>query len=108
MSAKHVSTCATIAAQVVLHPAFGAPSRAVLMWTWLCVALASAGLVFLYRTTVADPGFLPCARHPAKGTKEVRVGFSLRCMEMHAPGLSLPIGGTGANSHQMEAAIGML
>ena len=57
--------------QVVLHPALGAPSAAVLAWTWLCVALASAGLVLLYRTTVADPGFLPCARHPARGTKEV-------------------------------------
>ena len=57
--------------QVVLHPAFGAPSAAAIAWTWVCVALASAGLVLLYRTTVADPGFLPCARHPARGTKEV-------------------------------------
>lgn len=27
--------------------------------TWLTLALASAGLYYLYRTTTADPGFLP-------------------------------------------------
>jgi hypothetical protein len=54
--------------QVVLHPAFGAPSAGVLAWTWVCVALASAGLVLLYKTTVADPGFLPLGTHLANGS----------------------------------------
>lgn len=57
--------------QIVLHPAFGVPSTEVLAWTWVCFALASAGLVMLYKTTVADPGFLPCGAHPANGAKEV-------------------------------------
>ncbi|KAK9916497.1 hypothetical protein WJX75_003392 [Coccomyxa subellipsoidea] len=51
---------AVLVYKVVLHPAYGPPSSALLAWTWICVLFASAGLALLYRTTTADPGFLPC------------------------------------------------
>ena len=60
--------------QVVLHPAFGAPSAGMLAWTWACVACASAGLALLYKTTVADPGFLPLGpQQPRNGAARVRL-----------------------------------
>ena len=58
--------------QVVLHPEFGAPPKGILAWTWVTLILASAGLVFLYKTTTADPGFLPCGVDERVGKEKVR------------------------------------
>ncbi|CAL8466966.1 g6502 [Coccomyxa elongata] len=63
---------AALVYKVVLHPAYGPPSSAMLAWTWICVLLASAGLVLLYKTTTSDPGFLPCrdSEQQSKGKDE--------------------------------------
>ena len=58
-------------AQVVLHPEFGAPPKGILAWTWVTLILASAGLIFLYKTTTADPGFLPCGLDEKTGKEKV-------------------------------------
>ena len=55
---ESLNACAVVL-QVVLHPSFGAPPLSIMLWTWLCLLLASAGLVLLHKTTTADPGFLP-------------------------------------------------
>lgn len=57
--------------QVVLHPEFGAPPKGILAWTWVTLILASAGLVFLYKTTTADPGFIPCGTDEKNGKEKV-------------------------------------
>ena len=57
--------------QVVLHPEFGTPPRGILAWTWVTLILASAGLIFLYKTTTADPGFLPCGLDETHGKEKV-------------------------------------
>ena len=62
--------------QVVLHPEFGPPAKGVLAWTWVTLILASIGLVFLYKTTTADPGFLPC------GLDETRAGRDKVCFAL--------------------------
>lgn len=59
--------------QVVLHPEFGPPAKGILAWTWVTLILASIGLVLLYKTTTADPGFLPC------GLDETRSGRDKVC-----------------------------
>lgn len=66
--------------QVVLHPAYPPPSSAMLAWTWVCVLLASAGLVLLYKTTTVDPGFLPCrdSGHQFKGKVRHKPTFSYK------------------------------
>ena len=68
-------------AQVVLHPAFGAPGAGVLAWTWVCVACASAGLALLYKTTVADPGFLPLGPQPRNGADKVPAVLAVICLQ---------------------------
>ena len=57
--------------QVVLHPEYGAPPKGILVWTWMTLILASVGLVFLYKTTTADPGFLPCGLEERNGKEKV-------------------------------------
>ena len=57
----------------MLHPEFGSPSGGILAWTWVTLICASAGLVFLYKTTTADPGFLPCGRDERSGKEREKV-----------------------------------
>ena len=57
----------------MLHPEFGSPSAGILTWTWVTLICASAGLVFLYKTTTADPGFLPCGSHEKNGKEREKV-----------------------------------
>ena len=64
--------------QVVLHPEFGSPSAGILAWTWVTLICASAGLVFLYKTTTADPGFLPCGSHERNGKEREKVRRPMR------------------------------
>lgn len=50
---------ATLLYAVVQNPGFPPPSGGQVAGAWAAVALALTGLYFLYRTTTADPGFLP-------------------------------------------------
>ncbi len=63
----------------MLHPEFGPPAKGILAWTWVTLILASIGLVFLYKTTTADPGFLPC------GLDEKRSGRDKVCSAVCTP-----------------------
>lgn len=60
-----LSLLATLLYVVVQNPQFPRPSGATLAATWLTFGLALAGLYFLFRTTAADPGYLPRAAHRA-------------------------------------------
>ncbi len=64
--------------QVVLHPEYGSPSAGILAWTWVTLICASAGLVFLYKTTTADPGFLPCGSRERNGKEREKVRRLMR------------------------------
>ena len=44
---------------VVSNPNFPPPSSGIILATWLTFGLAFSGLWFLFKTTTADPGFLP-------------------------------------------------
>ena len=54
-----LSLLAMLLYAVLQNPGFPPPSAGQVGGAWAAVALASGGLYFLYRTTTADPGFLP-------------------------------------------------
>eukprot|EP00887_Chlorella_sp_A99_P005208 scaffold1.g5208.t1 len=54
-----LSLLAMLLALVVRNPQFPPPTPATVGGAWLTFALASVGLYFLFRTTAADPGYLP-------------------------------------------------
>jgi ankyrin repeat protein len=54
----------------IRNPHFPAPSGNTLFAIWMTFGLAFTGLGFLYKTTTADPGFLP--RHTAAGVAASR------------------------------------
>ncbi len=54
-----IGMLALLAGAVVRAPALPPPAPATVAAGWATFALATAGLYFLYRTTVADPGYLP-------------------------------------------------
>eukprot|EP00803_Ostreobium_quekettii_P002329 evm.model.scf_1774.5 EVM.evm.TU.scf_1774.5 scf_1774:27209-33158(+) len=45
--------------KVVWAPTFATVAVGMAFWSCMCVALATVGLFFLYKTTTADPGFIP-------------------------------------------------
>lgn len=49
--------------QVLRNPAFPRPAGVTVVWSWVGVLFASAGLVFLHKTTMVDPGFIPTGEH---------------------------------------------
>jgi palmitoyltransferase len=55
---------------IIRNPHFPNPSGHTLAAIWMTFALAFTGLGFLYKTTTADPGFLP--RHTAAGVAASR------------------------------------
>lgn len=67
--------------KVTLGPGFGPISVGLASLAWLGVSLACFGLFFLYKTTTADPGFIPTgdARH-AKGENEQEAGETIEAL----------------------------
>ena len=55
---------------VITNPYFPPVNSGLVTATWLTFALAFVGLYFLFKTTTADPGFLP--RHTAAGVAATR------------------------------------
>lgn len=51
---------------VVRNPAFPRPAPSTVVWAWGGVLFASIGLVFLHKTTMVDPGFIPTGEHGSK------------------------------------------
>lgn len=55
---------------VISNPYFPPATTGIVSATWLTFALAFVGLYYLFKTTTADPGFLP--RHTAAGVAATR------------------------------------